>query len=244
MKFIRKLVRKLGFDIVRYPHAGSLGHHLLRVLSHLDINYVLDVGAHRGEYAKFLRDLGFTGHIESIEPVPDCFEELERNMAGDPRWRGHELALGNHSGAMPIQVRHGSDFSSFRTPSAYGRRRFEQAMDPCRTVTVEVRRLDHVFEALVDERPTPRVLLKLDTQGTEMEVLEGAGARLDRIAALQLEVAANQPIYEGAPSMWEILPRLARHDFVVSGLFPVSLDRESLGVVEFDAVAVRTTQFV
>ena len=83
----------------------------------------------------------------------------------------------------------------------------------------------------------PRVYLKMDTQGWDLEVLAGASGCLERIQAFQSEVAMH-PIYDGMPALHESLSRFQDLGFGVSGLFPVSLD-SNLEVIEFDCVAVR-----
>jgi hypothetical protein len=107
------------------------------------------------------------------------------------------------------------------------------------TETVEVRRLDDLFDDLVDGLVPgrPNVFLKIDTQGWDLEVLRGAASTLPRIAALQTEVSVQQ-IYEAMPTVQDALEYLDQLGFAVSGLFPVTLDQQ-LRVVEFDCIAVR-----
>jgi hypothetical protein len=44
------------------------------------------------------------------------------------------------------------------------------------------------------------------------------------------------PIYEGMPSLVEGLGQLEDLGFEVTGMFPVTRDRDRLGAVEFDCV--------
>ena len=63
----RSLRARLGRDVV--AAVDSLGGHLALLLARLGIDHVLDVGAHRGEYAESLRTLGYRGRIFSFEPL-------------------------------------------------------------------------------------------------------------------------------------------------------------------------------
>jgi hypothetical protein len=45
-------------------------------------------------------------------------------------------------------------------------------------------------------------------------------------------------IYDDAPSMFESIDAILGYGFLISGMFPVTLDNE-LRVIEFDCVAVR-----
>ena len=55
-------------------------------------------------------------------------------------------------------------------------------------------------------RARRRVYLKLDTQGTDLDVVEGASGALEAVDALQSEVAVR-PIYEGVPELAQSLAR-------------------------------------
>jgi FkbM family methyltransferase len=242
LKRIRESVRRRGFDVVRYPHPGSLGAHLRLLFDRLGIDLVLDIGGHRGEYGGFLRELGYRGAIHTFEPVPESFEALTRRLAGDAAWTGHPVALGDSDGEMEMRIMRSAVFSSAHRPTEYARRRFGDATRVDERIRVPARRLDGVLDDLLaaDGAPAdPAIFLKIDTQGSELDVLAGAGDVLDRVAALQAELPLKA-VYEGVPPLWEMLPRLRELGFEPSGLFPVSIDRGDLALVEVDCVAVRT----
>jgi hypothetical protein len=90
---------------------------------------------------------------------------------------------------------------------------------------------------VLDRVAEPRPYLKLDTQGWDLEVIDGGPQTLPRVLALQTEVSCRA-VYEGMPTMATSLDVLAAHGFAVSGLFPVTRDAD-LRVVELDCVAVR-----
>jgi FkbM family methyltransferase len=162
-----------------------LADHLRAVLARHRIGTVLDVGAHAGEYATFLRGIGYDGAIVSYEPVRETFERLAAASVADEGWTAHRLALGDRDGSATIHVARSSDFSSFRRFSDYGSATFATAARVERREAVESRRLDGVLDQHVRDAATP-ILLKLDTQGWDMQVLEGAGGILDHVAALHL----------------------------------------------------------
>jgi hypothetical protein len=76
----------------------------------------------------------------------------------------------------------------------------------------------------------------VDTQGSDMDVIEGARKALPSITALQLELSVR-PIYDGQPSLPQTMAALADLGFELLGVFPIS--RDGLRVVEFDGVFCR-----
>ncbi len=237
---ILSVARHFGIYITREPDALVHEQHLRRILSGLKINCVLDVGSYHGGFAKMLRRLGYIGLIISFEPMPANFEVLEEERAGDPKWRIHQLAIGAISGTETMQVFAGTTFHSFLRPSDYGLSRFPEKLHVERTESVRVERLDNILDDLVRDVKDPHIFLKVDTQGYDIEVIRGLGAKVSAITALQIEMAVN-PIYNDAGNSFsEALPYLQRLGFQVSGLFPVSFDSDDkLQVVEFDCLMLR-----
>lgn len=212
--------------------------HLAWVLQKLGIDCVLDVGANRGQFARRLRELGFTGRIASFEPVPRLLADLRRAAARDRGWFVHPYALGERDGSAEINV--AGKMSSMLEPSEFGRDWSAKLRDS-HTERVELRRLDSVFDEATAGLANPRILLKLDTQGYDLQAFRGAGERLADVLALLSEVACV-PIYDGMPRMPEQLSEYESAGFELSAMFPVSRHRKSMRVIEFDALMVRSEE--
>lgn len=235
---VRNCLRVAGVEVVPLqPGSNLLSMHLKMLFSAYKISCVLDVGAHRGEYGLWLRRNGYRGDIVSFEPVQVNFQHLARITAGDPRWHCVNYALGAENKVASINVSSDTVFSSFHTPNAAAQAIFGQYPAVQRSEEVEIRRLDTLLDTLPVNINRGRTYLKLDTQGWDLEVIAGAQGVLDRIIALQTEVAV-QPIYEGMPAMADSLAAIAARGFVPSGLFPVNLDQR-FALVELNLVAVR-----
>jgi FkbM family methyltransferase len=200
------------------------------------IERVLDVGAWTGGFPRTLRGVGFEGPIASFEPVQQSFEELSAAAADDSAWEAHRLALGERDGDAEIGVPERSDFASFQRPSEYAAALPGAPAAPERHERVELRRLDSIWDELVPPGEGA-LMLKIDTQGYDRQVIEGAGERLAEVAVLQLELAV-MPLYKGVAGWLEQLDDLAASSFAPSGLFPVTRD-PMLRLVELDAVLVR-----
>ena len=235
---IRGAVRAFGFDIISYRRQDSLVSHLREALNLLDVNCVIDVGAHCGDYGSMLRDIGYKHRIVSFEPVKETYEHLARRASKDPLWRVERAALGIEDGIKSINVCDASNFSSFRSPNEYAKDQFGTMASVSRVEEVPVRRLESVLDDVVAGLDNPRIFLKIDTQGYDLEVLAGAGASISRLLGIQTEVSVKQ-IYDGTVGLCDTLTRLNGLGFEITGLYPVSRDRQ-LRVIEFDCVAVRS----
>jgi FkbM family methyltransferase len=236
---VKRAARVAGISLERYPPLNTTPHHLKYLLRQLDITCVLDVGAHRGEYVRLLRDhAGFGGHIASFEPASDSYAELVAACAHDPRWRGYQYALGRDNGFAELNLFGMTELNSLLVPSRYGIEVFPTLGRPTATQKVEVCRLDDVFEEVTRQVASPRVLLKIDTQGSDLRVLEGAAGVLDRVHALQVEVPLK-PIYDGMAPLPELLGRLGELGYELTGVFPLARDPDHLRILELDCVLYR-----
>ena len=237
LKLAQRAARKLGVSVMRASESNYLTPHLRRLFAVLAVDCVLDVGANTGQFVDRLRrDLGYRGPIASFEPAPASYEQLARRFATDVRWRGFCCALGREPGTAELNLfTPDSSLNSLLGPSAFGSDRFAALRLQPRKEQVEVRRLDDVFDEAVRPLVHPVTFLKLDTQGFDLEVLHGASGVLDRVAALVTELPVV-PIYEGMPSLVDGLGHLQDLGFEITGMFPVTRDRDGLGAVEFDCV--------
>ena len=231
--------RSLGYDIVplREMKERDFSLHLRELLTLLRIDCVLDVGANVGQYHDFLRDkVQYDGAIVSFEPVARHVDLLLERSRGDCDWHIEPYALGSRTDTMEINVMVSDQFSSFHEPDNTRVIEFAQLNVPCRTEAVTVRTLDLVVPTLRKRLGFSRPYLKLDTQGFDIEVLQGSGETLQQMLALQTE-ASVIGIYKGMPDYMEVIRYLGARGFDITGLYPVARDK-SLRLVEFDCVMI------
>ena len=233
------LSRSHGFELVRYPATGSRGELTRRIFSFRQVDCAFDVGAFTGGYVDFLRsEVGFDGPVVSFEPTSSTFAKLQDRWGADHRWRGFNYALGSENGMASLHTSTHGDLNSIRSASEYGRDRWRGALRQGTEEQVQVVRLADVFEQVTQGLKTDRVFMKVDTQGLDMEVIEGALPVLDRVVALQTEIAVKH-LYESTPGWTDALERLSALNFVPAGLYPACSGEDGLEVVEFDCIMVR-----
>ena len=229
--------RPLAHELHLLRHLGE--EHVGTLLKKLDVNVVLDVGANQGQYGTALRAAGYTGRIVSFEPVPATAEILEERAAQDPDWIVHRCALGDAETTLDIHVGVGQGRLSSLLPASDFGKEWNPRIDASTTVAVPVKRLDGLLDELVAGIDEPRIYLKLDTQGFDLQAFAGAGDRVDDLLAMQSEVSMV-PLYEGMPHFTEQLATYERAGFELTGMFPVIRDGRTMRVIEFDAMMVRT----
>ncbi len=228
---LRTLLRRSGYDVVmKQPNLADW-------LRQRGIPVVLDVGANEGQFARELRDWGYDGRIVSFEPIPDVAATLRQRAAGDPAWEVRECALGREAGAATLHVSDLSVFSSLREtlPSVEA---FDARARTVGTVEVEVQRLSDLFGDVVG--PGEQAFLKVDTQGSEPDVLDGAAGVLDRIVGVQLELSVRA-LYEGERLAPDLIGRMAALGYRLAQLRPVVFDPDDdfTSLLQFDAVFAR-----
>jgi FkbM family methyltransferase len=228
---IKRLARRMGYELRQYTPLRSLAAAREGLLAQVDV--VVDVGANAGQYGEMLRELGFAGRLISLEPVAEAYAELQRRATADGAWEAICVAVSDVDGEITLNVTGDSRSSSVLPRNERFADKAGWAPKESRSVTA--RRLDGLVEELL--RPGERAYLKLDIQGYERTVLDGAGDALARFDALELELSVT-PLYEGQPSLTEMLPLLARHGFRPVSMEPILLDDDGL-LMELDGVFAR-----
>lgn len=202
------------------------------------VDCVLDVGANRGQYFRFLRyRLGFTGPVASFEPIPELAADLADRARFEENWTIFPCALGATPGSLRLNVMARHSFSSALTPDHSHTDTFAEKNVVERVIEVPVRTLDDAWSEISAAWQVYRPYLKLDTQGYDLEVLAGGREALAAVPALQTELSF-QPLYIGMPDWRRSIDTVAAAGFEVASLFPVTCDAEQR-LIEADCVFVR-----
>jgi FkbM family methyltransferase len=236
MSPLRRLARRLGYDLVPVRKAKALPAQLALALEAARIDMILDAGANVGQYARERRGWGYAGEILSFEPQPLAHAELCRHAAPDPGWTvAPPLALGATSGEVEIELSAESDMSSILPQSELLRRISPTSkIEGRERVTLE--RLDKAAVPYIS--PGQRLFLKIDTQGYESRVLDGAAGLMDRIQGVQLELSLVG-CYEGEPDACAMIERMEALGFSVHLIFPGYFERKLARQLQVDVVFMR-----
>jgi FkbM family methyltransferase len=172
----------------------------VRLLEWGQVDVVLDIGANTGQYARDLRNAGYTGRIVSFEPLTEPFTILRDHTDSDRQWECHQIALGETEGLATMHVS-GDSISSSLLPIASSHVDLEPEAGYIRDEPVAMTRLESLWDGVV--RPGERPYLKLDVQAYELHVLRGAGRALARTSFVEAELSLV-PMYEGGPLFHDV----------------------------------------
>lgn len=198
-----------------------------------DIEIILDVGANAGQFAQSMRQIGYHGRIISFEPIPELFDKIQNTASRDPLWTVHKFALGEESVVKTLHIMENSEFSSFHVPDSTFRQ--EELNSIVNEQPVSVRRLDAVIDEFGIADRLAHCLLKSDTQGHDLPVLQGCGRYLPQIRMVNVEIS-SVAMYKDVPPMTDLLAFLDT-DFLLVNLFPI-IRMECGAAYEFDYLGV------
>jgi FkbM family methyltransferase len=178
-----------------------------------DATYV-DVGTNRGQLLRVALRAAPAGRHVAFEPIPELAAELRREF---PQIDSRQLAVSAQAGT--------AEFCHFKTMDGWsGLRRSPEVSDERGTpeyIEVQVSTLD---AELTDA--SPRVI-KIDVEGAELEVVQGAGELLARAKPFVIfeHVPSASALYGSPPAgVWEALRALGYEIFSITGEGPFDRD--------------------
>ncbi len=234
LKIIRSILNPIGYDLVKYK-TSSPPHVVLEHLKINDIQTVLDVGANTGQYSRGLRKAGFKGRIISFEPASLAYQDLKLRALRDKNWQTFNFALGETNGFSSIHISRHSPSSSI-LPMTSLHLDASPGSEYMSDEKIEIKTLDSIYDTLGIKGDN--VFLKVDTQGYEKQVLDGAMRSLSSIKGIQLELSANE-LYEGEEIYYSICRFVEERNFRLVRIIPGFTHKGTREMLQFDALFFR-----
>jgi len=234
-----KILQRTGYTIVPTWRLDKLpmATYLAELLRSLDIGCVLDVGANVGQYRDFLRlHVGYGGQIISFEPNQRNARILEERASRDTNWDVVPLALGDENVETSLNIMERDELSSFLTPDNSHVPEFETMNVIKERQVTKIRRLDDWAAHDGRVHDLSKVYLKVDTQGFDLRVFNGATQLRPKILAMQTEVSCL-PIYRGGVRLPDAVRPFIDAGFDIGEMFAVGHDRR-LRAIEFDCIMI------
>ncbi len=225
---IRHLVRRTGYDIVRFGEGhddaapsfevqrsskiqkeDGIGADpfldMQRFLKNQNAPVIFDVGANVGQSVdRFLR-LFPESAIHSFEPSPTTYEKLQSHCSPFPNVKAWNYGVGREEAVLPFQENDNSDMSSFLSPSEFSWGKI------IKTTDVPVITLDSFSKKQGIDFIH---ILKSDAQGYDFEVFKGAEGLMkeNRIGLIYFEFIFSD-MYKNLPRFHDVFRYLTENNF-------------------------------
>jgi FkbM family methyltransferase len=236
-KILRNYLRKFGLDIVSYDPVYHSVARRLKLMSVNNIDLVFDVGANTGQYGMFIRDIGYKGRIVSFEPLTSAYKLLENSSSTDGSWDAVNIALGNEDGITEINISSNSQSSSILNMLPN-----HVAMAPGSAYVgreeIVIRKLDTIFHDYY--LSSNNVYLKIDAQGFEKNIIDGAKNVLDKIAGVQMELSLV-PLYEGETLLGDMINYMKSKNYIMMSVEPTYGNPDSGQLLQADCLFFKET---
>jgi len=194
---------------------------------------VFDVGGHQGESVKFFRSLFESAEIYTFEPEPGNYEILKK-VATDSKVHAFNLAMSNVAATVPFYKQDISHLGGLRPIN-------EDSSDSLgyaeRAKNEEIEVQSTTIDLFCAQRGIEYIdLLKIDVQGHEVEVLEGADRMLSKTTCVTVEVSLYDFYGVRPMAFLNIETRMVEQGFSLWDLAKISKNPRSFRTDWFEVV--------
>jgi FkbM family methyltransferase len=189
-ELIKKWVKRLPIAFTRNQQYDRQTRKVIAKVCSDSTNFI-DVGCHKGEVLDIVLHHAPNGIHYGFEPIPNMYEALVLKYANRANCHISNVALSKESGTATFNyVMSNPSYSGLR------KRQYDRSGEQDTTITVVTEQLDRFLPT----NYTPH-LIKIDVEGAELFVLEGAAETLRRcqpIVIFEHGLGASE-FYEATP---------------------------------------------
>jgi len=228
---LRKMGNKFGVDVKMTDEEI-----FLKQLNFNNINLIFDVGANTGQFGELIYKMGYIGDIVSFEPLSSAYNILKKRANNFKAWTiAERCAIGDFDGETKINISENSISSSVlnilneHTSAAPGSKYVG-------TETVQSHKLDTIGHNFIKNQDN--IFLKIDTQGFESKILDGATEFIKGVKGMLIETSLVK-LYEGQALFPDIYERALNAGFKLWGIQPAFVNKKSGRLLQADLVFFR-----
>jgi len=178
------LVEKIFSPLSSFHH-----RRIFRYLKKLDIDKIIDIGAHKGEFLENMLKIEKINSFYAFEPQKNIFRDLNEkfsknekitlfNFAMDKEIANKKLKINKLSMTSSLaEINEKSLYLKIKNFLTFSKSNFEDEYE------VQTNMVDKIFENI----NLKKALLKIDVEGFEMNVIEGSRIKLKEISFVLLE---------------------------------------------------------
>ena len=189
------------------------------------VRNLFDVGANQGSYAKMFADLGFAGDIYCFEPHPTTFKKLDSQLQS-PNIRKFDLAFSGEKGSFHIydySTQDGSEHASL----------FKGVIEEVHKgqAVAHLVKVDTVDNFAKEQHVEQIGLLKIDTEGNEFNVLQGARSLISNNQIDLVHFEFNEMNVVSRVFLKDFIKLLPNYNFyrlLPNGFLPLNYDNSLL----------------
>jgi FkbM family methyltransferase len=230
--FSRKIGNKFGVDVKMTDEEV-----LMKQLFYNKVDLIFDIGANTGQFANMIFKLGYKGRIVSFEPLSSAHAVLKKRSAGNANWTiAEQCAIGDEDGEILMNISRNSISSSALNIM---KDHVSAAPDSeyVGSEKVKVYKLDTIADKY--EGNAKNIFIKIDTQGFEEKILNGAEQFINKAKGLLVETSLV-PLYVGQALFPQIFERVIKKGFDLYGVQPAFINKETGRMLQIDAVFFRS----
>jgi len=222
---LERLLSPLGIRVVSIAKNRVRGIDLLLdidcLLNHKSSPVIFDVGANNGDVAQEFLEAFPSARLVAFEPFTGCYESLKTLFANQTNIRVENIALGEVPSTGKINLYSGNNMNSLlemeSSPVEAFKGTFTKLGAQVGTAPVKIETIDNFCRQNGFEHVD---LLKIDTQGFDLNVLKGASLTLKNHSITVILIEINFiPMYKGQASFLEIHAYLDSFGYRLVGLY-------------------------
>jgi FkbM family methyltransferase len=245
-KLLKKIFGKIGYVIIKSDKLQSSNNCYQKPDPFFDQKFlvgdqanmvIFDVGAHHGETTIKYNNLFKNCRIYSFEPFIESFKILSDAVKNNKNVSTFNMAIGNKVGEVKFYVNKFSATNSLLPSHIEGSKAWgEDILTIVETVNVNSTTIDDFIQK---EGIDKIDILKLDTQGTEYLIIDGAfqAIKKHKIILIYMEILIMQT-YHGQKQFDEILTLLRVNGFKLFNMYNYSSNQFG-ELRQIDAIFVR-----
>ncbi len=195
-KIIKKFARQLPFALTKNIRYDKLTHEVIKKVCTSETNCV-DVGCHKGEILDLMIAVAPNGKHYGFEPIPELYGNL-REKYKKANCTISDIALSNKSGIISFNY-----VMSNPSYSGIKKRNYDRANEKDMMIDVRTERLDDIISENYSVG-----LMKIDVEGAELLVLEGAEKTITRskpVIIFEFGLGASDVYGSDPKSLWKFL---------------------------------------